>query len=118
MRRTALSKERKADGRETQLPDEPDAVDRIQTSTSGFNPLALDKYSDPVYRMRLRAAIDALPEDQRMALLLDWQGVPFTSNDPDIATVGSFIGCGEQAARQKRDRAREAIRMALEGDDE
>jgi len=118
LRRTALSKERKADGREAQLPDEPDAVDRIQTSTSGFNPLAHDKYSDPVYRIRLRAAIDALPEDQRMALLLDWQGVPFTSNDPDIATVGSFIGCGEQAARQKRDRAREAIRIALEGDDE
>lgn len=53
-----------------------------------------------------------------MAFLLDWQGVPFTSNDPDIATVGSFIGCGEQAARQKRDRAREAIRIALEGDDQ
>ena len=118
LRRTAQSKERKADGREAQLPEEPDAADAIQASASGFNPLASDRYSDPVYRIRLRAAIGALPEDQRMAFLLDWQGVPFTSNDPDIATVGSFIGCGEQAARQKRDRAREAIRIALEGDDE
>jgi hypothetical protein len=118
LRRTAVANARKKDTREAQLPDDADAVDAIQTDAPGFNPLAIEKYSDPIYRIRMRDAIDALPVDQRMALILDWQGVPFTSTDPDIATIGSYIGCGEQAARQKRDKAHRAIRIALEGEQE
>ncbi len=117
LRKTAVLKERKADGREATLPDDPDAVDKIQTDSTGFNPFGIAKYSDPLYRIRMHAAIDALPTDQRMALILDLQGVPFTSDDPDVATVGSYIGCGEQSARQKRDKALKAVRIALEGDD-
>lgn len=118
LRKTAMADERKKDRREASLPDDADAVDAIQTDAPGFNPLAIEKYSDPIYRIRMRDVIDVLPEDQKMALILDWQGVPFTSTDPDIATVGSFIGCGEQAARQKRDKAQRAIRIALEGEQE
>ena len=38
--------------------------------------------------------------------------------DPAVTTIGSIVGCGEQAARQKRDRAHKAVRIALEGDDQ
>lgn len=118
LRRTALSKEFKESGRETALPDDPDAIDKIQTSEPGFNPLNSEKYLDPMYRIRMRTAINALPDDQRQVLILDWAGVPFTSNDPAVTTIGSIVGCGEQAARQKRDRAHKAVRIALEGDDQ
>ncbi|BCP55836.1 hypothetical protein K32_44530 [Kaistia sp. 32K] len=118
LRRTALSKEYKEGGREIALPDDTDAIDKIQTSEPGFNPFNSGKYSDPIYRIRLRTAIDALPDDQRQVLILDWVGMPFTTNAPTVATIGSIVGCGEQAARQKRDRAYKAVRIALEGDDE
>lgn len=117
LRRTALSKEYKKSGREAALPDDPDAIDKIQTSDPGFNPLSSEKYLDPIYRIRMQTAINALPDDQRQVLILDWAGVPFTSKDPAITTIGSIVGCGEQTARQKRDRAHKAVRIALEGDD-
>jgi len=116
LRRTALSKIYKGRAREATLPEDADAVEKLLTSEPGFNPLDSGRYSDPLYRIRLRDAIDSLPDDQRQALILDWVGVPFTTNDPDMRTVGSYIGCKEQAARQKRDRAQEAVRRALEGD--
>ncbi|XOK14031.1 hypothetical protein ACI6PO_19705 [Agrobacterium tumefaciens] len=105
LRRTALFKEYKESGRETALPDDAEAIDRIQTSEPGFNPFNSGKYSDPIYRIRMRTAINALPDDQRQVLILDWAGVPFTSSDPAVSTIGSIVGCGEQTARQKRDRS-------------
>lgn len=118
LRRTALSKMYKEKGREAQLPEDADSIDAAHASSMGFNPINPDKYSDPIYRVRLRDAIHALPDDLRKVLILDMAGIPFTSKDPAIATIGSLVGCGEQTARQRRDRAYAALRIALQGKDD
>ena len=116
LRQTALSKMYKEKERETQLPEDADSIDAAHASS--INPINPDKYSDPIYRVRLLDAIHALPDELRKVLILDRAGVPFTSKNPEIATIGSLVGCGEQTARQRRDRAHAALRIALEGKDD
>lgn len=115
LRRTALKKMYKEKSREAPAPDDGEIPGEFNRSGKAYSPYDTKKYSDPLYRIRLRDAISALPNDQRQVLILDMHGVPYTSKDPAAATIGSLVGCNEQTARNRRDRAYEALRIALEG---
>lgn len=116
LRRTALKKMFREKSREAPAPEEGETPGEFSRSGKPYSPFDTQKYSDPLYRTRLLEAISALPDDQRQVLSLDMIGVPYTSNDSTIATIGSLVGCNEQTARNRRDRAFRALRIALEGE--
>lgn len=118
LRRTALKKMSKEKAREAVAVEDSEASGEFNRSGEPYSPFDTQKYSDPLYRMRLLEAISKLPSDQRQVMFLDIKGFAYTSKDPTATTIGSLVGCSEQTARNRRDRAYKAIRIALEGDDE
>lgn len=117
LRQTALKKVLTDKSREAPAIEEADAVGEFNRSGKPYSPFDPQKYSDPHYRIKLREAINALPDDQRQVLFLDMQGFPYTSKEDLQATIGTLVGCNEQTARNRRNRAYKALRIALEGED-
>jgi DNA-directed RNA polymerase specialized sigma24 family protein len=118
LRQTALKKMFKEKSREAPAAEDVEVSGGFQRSGKPYSPTDPQKYSDPLYRIRLLEAISALPSDQRQVMFLDIKGFQYTSKDPTASTIGSLVGCSEQTARNRRDRAHKALRIALEGDDE
>ena len=85
----------------------------IETAAAAQNPLSPSKLDDPGYRLRLDAAIDALPERQRRVIELLRQGVPIDSQEPGVQTIVRILDCVEKTVRNRRDKAFEALRKAL-----
>jgi DNA-directed RNA polymerase specialized sigma24 family protein len=108
----------KEKSREAPAAEDVEVSGGFQRSGKPYSPTDPQKYSDPLYRIRLLEAISALPSDQRQVMFLDIKGFQYTSKDPTASTIGSLVGCSEQTARNRRDRAHKALRIALEGDDE
>lgn len=108
----------KEKSREAPAAEDVEVSGGFQRSGKPYSPTDPQKYSDSLYRIRLLEAISALPSDQRQVMFLDIKGFQYTSKDPTASTIGSLVGCSEQTARNRRDRAHKALRIALEGDDE
>ena len=88
----------------------------IEKAAEAQNPLSGSKLDDPVYRSRMYAAIDALPEDQRRVLELLLLGIPMDSKEPGVQSITQILGCVEKTVRNRRDRAYVALRKTLEED--
>jgi hypothetical protein len=86
----------------------------IEEAAAAQNPLSESKLDDPGYRLRLNAAIDALPEHQRRVVELLRQGFSIDSKEAGVQTIVGTLGCAEKTVRNRRDKAYEAIRKALE----
>jgi hypothetical protein len=86
----------------------------IEKAAAAQNPLSASKLDDPAYRSRFDAAIDSLPESQRRVMELLRLGMPIDSKEPGVQTIVQTLGCVEKTVRNRRDRAFEAIRKALE----
>jgi hypothetical protein len=86
---------------------------KIEEAAAAQNPLTESKLDDPGYRLRLDAAIDALPEHQRRVIELLRRDIPIDSKEPGIETMVKILGCVEKTVRNRRDKAFEAIRKAL-----
>lgn len=86
----------------------------IEEAAASQNPLSVSKLDDPAYRLRLDAAIDALPEHQRRVVELLRQGFPIDSKEAGVRTIVGTLGCAEKTVRNRRNKAYEAIRKALE----
>lgn len=74
------------------------------------------KIDDPVFRLELDAAIDALPDDQRRVVGLLRQGFQIDSRDPNIMTIAKMLHCDERTVRNRRDRAYKTLRSVLQED--
>jgi hypothetical protein len=85
----------------------------IEEAAAARNPLTESKLDDPGYRLRLDAAIDALPEHQRRVIELLRRDIPIDSKEPGIETMVKILGCVEKTVRNRRDKAFEAIRKVL-----
>jgi hypothetical protein len=85
----------------------------IEEAAAAQNPLTESKLDDPGYRLRLDAAIDALPEHQRRVIELLRRDIPIDSKEPGIETMVKILGCVEKTVRNRRDKAFEAIRKVL-----
>lgn len=85
----------------------------IEEAAAALNPLSPSKLDDPSYRLRLDAAIDALPERQRRVIELLRQAVQIDSQEPGIQTIVRILDCTEKTVRNRRDKAFEALKKAL-----
>ena len=69
---------------------------------------------DPLYRSRVAAAIQALPDKQRRVIEMILQEIPIDSSDREILTIRKALGVkSEKTVRNRRDAAYQSIRAAL-----
>jgi len=64
--------------------------------------------------LELTAAIDCLPDDQKLVIGLLLQGFQIDSKDKNIMTIARILKCDERTVRNRRDRACKALRAILE----
>jgi hypothetical protein len=70
---------------------------------------------DPIYRSRVVAAIQALPDKQRRVIEMILQEMPIDSSDEGVLSIRKAIGVSsEKTVRNRRDAAFASIRKALE----
>lgn len=75
-----------------------------------------NKFDDPAFRSALAAAIDALPDDERIVVGLLFQGMPIDSKDAKIVTIARTLNCRGRTVQNRRDRAFEKLRNALKSE--
>lgn len=72
---------------------------------------------DVAFRSRLVDAINELPEDERRAFGLRWQGMPIESQDPEVETIAKVLECTERTVRNRLNRAIEKLRAVLQAEE-
>jgi hypothetical protein len=85
----------------------------IEEAAAAQNPIWDSKLDDPDYRSRLDAAIDTLPEPQRLVMVLLLKKYPIESHDRGVPSVASILKCTEKTVRNRRDKAIEVLHKAL-----
>lgn len=85
----------------------------IEEAAAAQNPVSESKLDDPGYRSKLDGAIERLPEPQRLVMELLRMGYPIESKEPGIRDIVSILGCAEKTVRNRRDKAFEVLRQAL-----
>lgn len=75
------------------------------------------KIDDVAFRLRLMDAINELPEDERRAVGLRWQGMPIESQDPEVETIAKALECTERTVRNRLKRAIEKLRIVLQAEE-
>jgi hypothetical protein len=116
LRRTARKKAWGHENRSDALTydDETSEPSReVEDALARFHPLSTSKMDDPAYRLRLDAAIDSLPADQRRVIEMLLQGFQIASDDPAVTTIVKVLGCVEKTVRNRRDKALKALQAAL-----
>lgn len=91
----------------------------IEQAAGSVNPFEGMEIDDEAFRLRLDAAIEALPTEQSRTiqmLMLDYQ---IHSEDPNVITICKVLGKTPKTIWNYRDRAMKALRKALiEGEDQ
>lgn len=98
-------------------PEQPGEIAlEVETAIGDFDPFA--EKLDEIYRLRLDAAIEALPEEQIRIVEMLRLDIPIDSKDPFAVTIAKTLGRSEKTIRTYRDKAFATLRAAIEGDDE
>jgi hypothetical protein len=87
----------------------------VEAAVGDFDPFA--ENVDEVYRLRLDAAIEALPKEQIRIIEMLRLDIPIDSKDPFAITIAKTLGRSEKTIRTYRDKAFAAIRTAVEEED-
>ena len=119
MRQDAREKAWRDEKRKTTVEDEEtgelSAV--VETAAGVFDPREFDNIEDPLFRMRLDAAIDSLPVEQIRTLHMIRLGFPIDSKDPEVMTIAKALGTNEKTIRNYRDRAVASLQaLFVDGD--
>lgn len=61
--------------------------------------------SDFLYRLKVQAAINSLPAEERQVIELLDRGLPIESQDDQVLSIVKVVGCVEKTVRNRRDRA-------------
>ncbi|TIS99966.1 MAG: DNA-binding response regulator [Mesorhizobium sp.] len=85
----------------------------VEAAAGVHDPFALSDLDDPAYRLRLDAAIAALPIEQSRIIHMLRQGFPIDSKEPDVMTITRALGRSEKTVRTYRDKAFAALRAAM-----
>lgn len=85
----------------------------VEAAAGVHDPFALSDLDDPAYRLRLDAAIAALPIEQSRIIHMLRQGFPIDSKEPDVMTIAKALGRSEKTVRTYRDKAFAALRAAM-----
>jgi DNA-directed RNA polymerase specialized sigma24 family protein len=87
--------------------------EEVETAAGAYDPFATSNFDDPAYRLRLEAAIDALPPEQSRIIHMLRQGFPIDPKDKDVMSISKALGRSEKTVRTYRDKAFAAIRAAM-----
>lgn len=90
----------------------------VEAAAGVYDPFATSDFDDPAYRLRLDAAIEALPTEQSRIIHMLRQGFPIDSKEPDVMTIAKALGRSEKTIRTYRDKAFAALRAAMADRDE
>ena len=82
-------------------------------AAGSFEQLYIKALEEEDYRLRLYAAINSLPVDQRRIIHMLLQEIPIDSKNPDVVTISKALGKSEKTIRTYRDKAYDALREAL-----
>lgn len=85
----------------------------VEATAGTYDPFAEPDLDVANYRLRLNAAIDALPPDQRRIIHMLRKGSPIDSKEPGAVTIAKALGRSEKTIRTYRDKAFVALRAAL-----
>lgn len=85
----------------------------VERAAGAHDPFATTDFDDPVYRLRLDAAIEALPPEQIRIIHMLKEGFPIDSKEPDVMTISKALGRSEKTIRTYRDKAIATLRLAL-----
>lgn len=85
----------------------------VERAVGHFDPFADPEIDGDSCRLRLDAAIDALPPEQKRIIEMLRQGVPIDSKNPDVMTIVKALGRSEKTVRNYRDKALATLRVAL-----
>lgn len=85
----------------------------VEAAAGTHDPFAASDFDDPFYRLRLDAAIEALPPEQSRIVHMLRQGFPIDSKEPDVMTIAKALGRSEKTIRTYRDKAFAALRAAM-----
>jgi hypothetical protein len=86
----------------------------VEMAAGSFDPFNSSEIDNPVYRSRLDAAIDALPDLQRRIIEMLRLGFPIDSIEPKAVTIANALKKSEKTIRTHRDKAYAILRSALE----
>ena len=90
----------------------------VEAAAGTYDPFAASNFDDAAYRLRLDAAIEALPVEQSRIIHMLRQGFPIDSKEPDVMTIAKALGRSEKTIRTYRDKAFAALRAAMVDGDE
>lgn len=85
----------------------------VEAAARAYDPFTTPDFDDEDYRLRLDAAIDTLPTEQRTIIHMLGQGFPIDSKEPDVMTIAKALGRSEKTIRTYRDKAFAALRSAM-----
>ena len=86
---------------------------KVEAAAGAYDPFAGSDFDDPAYRLRLDAAIEALPVEQSRIIHMLRQGFPINSKEPDVMTISKALGRSEKTVRTYRDKAFATLRAAM-----
>ena len=82
-----------------------------------INPFDSPHMEDRVFRLRLEAAIESLPVEQRSVIEMIRQEIPIDSKEPGAMTIASVLGRSEKTIRNYRNKAVASLRADLSDGD-
>lgn len=112
----ALKRQKKDEVRLEIDEETGDLPSHIEKAAKNFNPFEPSKLDDPVYRSRLDAAIDSLPDLERRIIQMRRQGMIFSSPDPTKTTIAKVLRRSDKSVRTYEKMACAALCAKLEED--
>lgn len=91
----------------------------IEKAAGSANPFEGMEFRDEAFRLRLDAAIEALPPEQSRTIHMLMLEYTIQSDDPSVHTICKELGVTRKTVWNYRDRAMKALKKALgEGEDQ
>jgi hypothetical protein len=89
----------------------------VEKAAAGGDPFRPPEIDNEDYRLRLDAAIEALPPEQSRIVTMLRQEFQIDSKDPKVLTISKALGRSEKTVRSQRDKAFATLRTMLKDGD-
>jgi hypothetical protein len=97
--------------------DSGELAPEVEEAAGVHDPFAA-AFEDAAYRLRLEAAIEALPPEQKRIIHMLRKGFPIDSKEAGVLTIAKALGRSEKTIRTYRDKAFAGLRAAMADGDE
>lgn len=119
LRRDALRKVLPADDEPVtvEIGDDPLLSAEMERAQGAFDPFDPARLNEADFRSRVWDAIDALPTEQNRIMTMMAQGIPIGTGAADEKSISTLLGMQPRTINNHKNRAYDAIRRAVEGDE-